>query len=371
MRWSWKLGRFAGIDVFVHATFFLLLGWVGVAHWMVARQVSAALEGIVFILAIFACVVLHEYGHALTARRYGIRTRDITLLPIGGLARLERMPEHPIQELWVALAGPAVNVVIAAVLYVWLAATSALVPLEDLAFGAGGFLQRLLLVNLFLVGFNMLPAFPMDGGRVLRALLATRVEYTRATQTAAYIGQGMALLFALVGLFTNPFLLFIALFVWIGAAQEAAAVQMKHSFGGIPVREAMITDFRALSHRDPIERAVELILEGSQQDFPVLDDERVVGILTRGDLLLALQRHGRLTPVAQVMRRDFPVLYYSDMLEDALRHMQSRHCQMAPVLHHSRLVGLLTAENLGEYLMIQSALGRGEPPPARVLRHGA
>lgn len=175
MKWSWKLGRFAGIDVYIHTTFLLLIGFIGVSYWLQERSLAAVVGGIGFILALFLCVVLHEYGHALTARRYGISTRDITLLPIGGVARLERMPDEPRQELWVALAGPAVNVVIAAALFGWLFINGSLMPLETLSVTSGSFLERLMLVNITLVAFNLLPAFPMDGGRVLRALLATRL----------------------------------------------------------------------------------------------------------------------------------------------------------------------------------------------------
>src|SRR5215216_1865032 len=172
MKWQWKLGRFAGIDVYVHATFLLLIGWVGYSHWLENQNWAEVLSGIHFILALFLCVVLHEYGHALTARRYGIKTRDITLYPIGGVARLERMPDKPIEELWVALMGPAVNVVIAALLFAYLSATNGLVPLSNLTIASGSFAERLMMVNVSLVLFNLIPAFPMDGGRVLRALLA-------------------------------------------------------------------------------------------------------------------------------------------------------------------------------------------------------
>ena len=200
MRWSWKIGRFVGIDVFMHFTFLLLIGWVLLSHWLQGESLAAALEGVGFILALFGCVVLHEYGHALTARRYGIKTRDITLLPIGGVARLERMPDKPTQELWVALAGPAVNMVIAIVLFAWLQLTSNLVPLAELEVGSGSFIERLMVINIVLMGFNMIPAFPMDGGRVVRALLAMRMEYTRATQIAASLGQSIAILFGFLGL---------------------------------------------------------------------------------------------------------------------------------------------------------------------------
>jgi Zn-dependent protease len=170
---------------------------------------------------------LHELGHALAAKKYGIRTQDIILLPIGGVARLERMPNRPIQELWVALAGPAVNVVIAALLAICLWFTKTLTPDNQLAMTTSAFVERIMGVNIFLVLFNMIPAFPMDGGRVFRALLATRVAYSKATQVSANLGQGIALLFGVIGLFYNPILLFIAFFVWMGAAQETRMIRAK------------------------------------------------------------------------------------------------------------------------------------------------
>ncbi len=356
MKWSWKLGQVAGIDVYMHATFLLLIGWVALSHWLEGRTLAAVLSGIAFILALFACVVLHEFGHALTARKYGIKTRDITLLPIGGVARLERMPDNPIQELWVTLAGPAVNVVIALVLFVWLGLTTGLEPLSQLSVTSGSFLERLMLVNVSLVLFNSIPAFPMDGGRVLRALLALRMEYTRATQVAASIGQGLAFLFGFIGLFTNPFLLFIAFFVWIGAAQEASMVQMKSALGGIPVSRAMLTDFRTLSPHDSLARAVELVLTGAQQDFPVVGNGHVEGVLTRGDLLTALTQQGQGALVRDVMRHEFQTVDSFEMLEKAFARLQDCDCHTLPVTHNGRLVGLVTMDNVGEFLKIQAAL---------------
>jgi Zn-dependent protease/CBS domain-containing protein len=361
MKWSWKIGRFAGIDVFVHATFLLLVAFFGFSYWQQTRTLSGTLEGIGFLLALFLSVVLHEYGHALTARRYGIKTRDITLLPLGGVARLERMPDKPIQELWVALAGPAVNVVIAIVLFGYLVLTNTLVPLGGMTLTGGPFIERLLSVNLSLVLFNLLPAFPMDGGRVLRALLALRMEYVRATQIAASVGQGMAFLFGLVGLFTNPFLIFIALFVWIGAQQEASLVQMKSALGGIPVSRAMLTEFRSLRPEDRLQQAVDYILSGSQHDFPVYDGQQVSGVLTRSDLMAALARESDQVRVDAVMRRDFEQVHPGDMLEAAFIRLQACGCHIFPVVQDGRLVGLLTSENVGEFLMFQSALGAGRP----------
>lgn len=356
MKWSWKIGRFAGIDVFLHTTFLLLIGWIGFSYWIQTRSISSTLQGIGFLLVLFASVVLHEYGHALTARRYGIKTRDITLLPIGGLARLERMPDKPIEEFWVALAGPFVNAVIAAVLFAYLVVTNTLAPLAGLSLTGGPFLERLMSVNITLLLFNLLPAFPMDGGRVMRALLAMRTDYTRATHVAATIGQGMAFLFGFIGLFTNPILVFIALFVWIGAAQESSSANVKSAISSIPVSRVMLTDFQILTSQDNLARAVQLILEGSQHDFPVVENDQVVGLLTRGDLIKALSVRGQFTPVVEVMRRDFEMVHPGDMLEPAFSRLQQCNCHIFPVIQDDRLVGLLTAENVGEFMMIQSAI---------------
>ena len=367
MRWQWKLGTFAGIDVFVHATFLLLIGWIGYSYWLQYGTIAKVVEGILFILALFLCVVLHEYGHALTARKYGVKTRDITLYPIGGVARLERMPDKPIEELWVALMGPAVNVVIAAILFVYLYLSRGSAPVTDLTVASGSFLVRLMAVNISLVVFNLIPAFPMDGGRVLRALLAMRMDYVRATQIAANIGQGLAFLLGLFGLFNNPFLLFIAFFVWIGASQEASMVQVRNSISGIPVTHAMQTQFETLSPSDRLDRVVSLILAGSQQDFPVLEDGQFVGVLTRDDFIKALSQLGQNTPVADVIRRNVPTVDSHEMVEMALMRLQESGTKTLPVMHRGRFVGLITSENITEFLMIRSALrtaGATAPPAA-------
>jgi Zn-dependent protease/CBS domain-containing protein len=362
VKWSWKIAEVAGIGVYMHATFLLLIGFIVLSHWMQGNTAAGTAMGVLFILVLFVCVLLHELGHALTAKRYGIKTRDITLLPIGGLARLERMPDKPVQELWVALAGPAVNVVIGALLFGWLVATDSLVPIGTLGVSEGSFLERLMVVNVFLVAFNLIPAFPMDGGRVLRALLAMRMEYTRATQIAASLGQGIAFVFGFIGFFTNPILLFIAFFVWIGAAQEASMVQMKSSLSGIPVRTAMLTDFKALDAGDPLSQAVDLILAGSQTDFPVCSRGEVVGVLTKSDLLVALARQGQSARVGDVMQKEIQIVEAQEMLEGAFLRLQNCQCRTAPVLDNGRLVGILTMDNVGELVAIQAALGRKIAP---------
>ena len=357
MGWSLGLGKVAGIRVQVHFTFLIFMAWIVLSGLFAGKTQQAVLENTLFMLALFGCVVLHEFGHALTARHYGILTKDITLLPIGGVARLERMPDDPRQELWVALAGPAVHVVIAAGLWIWLYVTRGGVNLAGIDISTGSLAERILIVNLSLVVFNMLPAFPMDGGRVVRALLATRMEYTRATQIAANLGQGMALLFGIVGFFYNPMLMFIALFVWIGAAQESSMVLMKSALGGIPVSAAMMTSFETVAPGDTLEHVSRLILKGAQHDFPVLNGDQVVGVVTRDALLKALaQKDDPL--ISEIMHRDLVLTDASDMLEKALQRLQTSGCDTLPVLRNNKLVGLLTTQNLGEFLMIQGARNR-------------
>jgi len=357
MRWSWKLGTFAGIGVFMHATFTLLILWVVLREWGRSHDPSAVLRSVAFILLLFLCVVLHEFGHALTAKRFGILTRDITLLPIGGVARLERMPDDPKQEFWVAIAGPAVNVVIAAGLFLVLGAAGTLPTLEQLGSPRAPLLGQLMVVNVSLFLFNLLPAFPMDGGRILRAFLAMRMEYTRATQVAASIGQALALGLGFVGFFYNPFMMFIAIFVWMGAEQEASMVKLKSALGGIPVRNAMLTEFHTLSPADSLERAVELLLAGSQKDFPVVENGDVRGILTQAKLIAGLSRRES-ARVSDAMDTVFQATEAGDMLETAFRRLQECECRVMPVLDKGTLVGVLNADNVGEFMMVQAALGR-------------
>ena len=357
MKWSWKIGRIAGIDVRMHGTFLILLGWVALTHYLLRHQLSDAFNGIVFILVLFGIVILHELGHALMARRFGIATRDITLLPIGGVARLVHMPEKPAQELLVALAGPAVNFAMAAALLPFILATASALDPEGLQMVGGDFLVKIFWVNLILGVFNLIPAFPMDGGRVLRALLAMRIDYVRATEIAASIGQSLAFLFGFLGLFTNPFLVFIGLFVWMGAAQEASMVQMKTALRGIPISHLMMTDFQVLSVSDSLRAAIEHILAGSQHDFPVVDATGdVAGILTRSQLLSALAEEGKSGWVRDVMETDFLTAGPSEMAQGVFDRLQSCNCRTLPVVRDGRILGLVTSENLAEFLMIQKAL---------------
>jgi Zn-dependent protease len=365
MKWSWKLGEIAGIGIFVHWTFLILLGFIALAQVGQGGGAREVLAAVGFVTVVFGCIVLHELGHAMAARRYHIATRDITLLPIGGLARLERMPEDPHQELVVALAGPLVNVAIAAVLAVVLLLLGGLGTLAQVDWDSlvgGHFLANLLFVNIFLVLFNLLPAFPMDGGRVLRALLHRRMSYVRATQIAASVGQFMAIAFGMFGLLSGQFmLLFIALFVYIGAQEEAHMVQMKSVFKGVPVREAMMTRFRTLVSDDTLATVMDELLAGSQEDFPVVEEGRVIGLLARDDVVKALASTGPSARVGDVMRRDCGGVEETDMLEKTFSRMRETACPLLPVMRGDRLVGLVTLANVGEWMMLHSALENAGP----------
>lgn len=385
MKWSWRIGAIAGIGVYLHFTFVLLPAFVVFSRLNDGGDWRGVAHDLIVLATLFGIIVLHELGHALTARRYGIQTRDITLLPIGGVARLERMPEDPRQELVVALAGPAVNVVLATLCFVGLlvvvgvaAFTGAIESSRQVLFWlfssqeqAGGveqfsaigarFLFEMLFLNVLIVLFNMLPAFPMDGGRVLRALLAMKMDYVRATQTAATIGQGMALLFVLLAWFAhNPFLVLIAFFVWMGAAGESSMVSLRYALGGIPVRQAMITEFETVRRDTPLGHVAAHILAGFQQDFPVVEDGHVVGILTKSDLLKAWAEGERNEPIEHFMREEFETASPNEMLAPAFQRLQECRCHTLPVVDRGQLVGLLDMENVGEFIALQSAARRAE-----------
>lgn len=352
MGWSFPIGRVLGSEIRVHATFFLLLAWIGGAAW-IASGPMAAVENLAFFLALFACVLAHEYGHALAARRYGIRTPDITLLPIGGLARLERIPDDPRQEVVVALAGPAVNVVIALCLILFGASPGAGAGVED---AGAGFLDRLAAVNIFLVVFNMIPAFPMDGGRVLRALLAGRMDRAKATRIAAAAGQAVAFGLALLGLLSgNLILLLIAVFVWFAAQAESADTALREAARGLFARDAMITAFETLAPDDTLDAAATALIRTTQHEFPVVDRTGLIaGFLTRTALLRALAEGRRMEPVARAMTADVPTVPLNTRLEVAIDAMNRSGAPCLAVTDPAgHLLGYITPENLGELMMIR------------------
>jgi stage IV sporulation protein FB len=360
MRWSFTIARVAGIQIKVHVTFLLLLAWIGWVYYVQGGR-EAAWKGVLFILLLFASVLLHELGHAFAARRYGIETPDITLLPIGGVARVARMPDDPKQELAIALAGPATSLLLGLVLYLVVGPVSVA---ELQSMDAQAIPARLMVANVSLALFNLLPAFPLDGGRVLRALLAMRMSYVKATTIAARLGQGLAFLLGFAGLFGNPFLLFIALFVYLGATQEAAATQMKDVADRLPLSAALVTEFHTLEPDATLGDAADVLLRTHQHDFPVVDAQGGLrGVLIRDDLVAGLKRGGHGTPVAAVMRTDVTPVSKNTSLSEAFRTMQASRSGVLPVHDDAgRLVGVLTPENVGEMMIINGALGPAEAP---------
>ncbi|QDU74567.1 Putative zinc metalloprotease Rip3 [Bremerella volcania] len=354
MKWSLKVAQIAGIGIYIHWTFFLLLGWIALIHLNDPTGPLGVAESVGFVLAIFGCIVLHELGHALTAQRFRIKTRDITLLPIGGVARLEHMPKEPRKELLVAVAGPAVNFVIAGVLYGVAMSRGSIAPLSAMWATDAPFLDRLMWINLVLGLFNLLPGFPMDGGRVLRALLGFRMSFEQATDIAAQVGQMTAIMFAMIGFFSNWFLLFIALFVYMGAQAEAQMVHVRSMIRGVPVRDAMLRQFTVLSGNDTLGHAVDHILAGSQQGFPVTEDGQLLGILPRNDLLKSVALHGRDKHVDEIMRQQCETIEDDEPLDKTLERMQQGDCAMFPVVNEGQLVGVITADNIGEWLMTRA-----------------
>ena len=346
-RWALQVGTLLGIPIRIHATFVLILIWSGMAQ-------------LAFVLALFACVLLHELGHAAMAKRFGVRTREIVLYPIGGVARLETMPGGW-AELAIALAGPAVNVVLAAGGAATLLALKLPVALRpSTAWPQAGLVQQLVWANVALVVFNMIPAFPMDGGRVLRAILAIGLGQQRATRIAGFIGQAIAVLFVFGGLFQGNYVLaFVGVFVFLGASQEVAFQTRRQAVAGHTAREAMITKFETLAPQDSLGRAVELMLATHQHDFPVVDAwGRVAGVLPRARLLEGLARTGREATVLEFMLREPVLLPPATELEKVLQHLQADPPTPLLIVEDGALKGMVTFENLAEFIVVAGQSAR-------------
>jgi Zn-dependent protease len=351
-RWAWRVGSIAGISLYIHATFVLLLVWIAMSHFGAGHDLVVALQGLLLVVSVFAIVVLHELGHALVARRFGIPTRDITLYPIGGIARLERMPEKPSQELLVAIAGPAVNAVLALAIYIGLQLSGAGTTGNPLAIG-GAFALQLMWINISLGAFNLLPAFPMDGGRALRATLGFWMTRHRATVSAVRIARWLAVAMGIAGLLWNPMLAVIAMFVWIAAGQELVADQVKTVLRGASVADAMVTELETLAPDTGLGTAASKLVTGFQHDFPVVEDDRVVGMLTHDDVLRGLHTHRPGLTVGDVMHRQYPIAGADDDLEGTLGRLVPDGSPVV-VLHDNRLVGLLDPEHVGALLAIRT-----------------
>ena len=357
---SYRVATLFGVPVRVHWTFLLLPALWGWMAWAETGRVAEVVLTVAFILAFFVCIVAHEFGHILTARRYGVRTRDVVLLPIGGVARMERIPEKPSHELWITLAGPAVNVAIAAAIYGVLFVAGVAMP--DVQLVGGEFLGSLFGANVFVAIFNLVPAFPMDGGRILRSLLAMKLDRPRATRIAARTGQAVAVCFAAGSFYLgNPMLLLIAAFVWYGAGAENEMVQMR-ARGGPIAGDAVETRFLVFAPEATAGEAARIAGEIDQADWPVVRRGRLLGMVRREAVLEAARTDPART-VERLLDGPGDTVEMAAPLLQAGERLQERGGRALPVVHKGRLVGLLTVDSLMRF--VRAAAPAPPPSPAR------
>lgn len=366
MSWSLKIVRLFGINVYIHWTFLILLGWIFMSSIGAGQSTTEALISIGFVLALFACVVLHEYGHALTARRFGVPTRSITLLPIGGVASLEKMPEKPKEELLVAIAGPAVNVVIALLIFGYMQLAGITIPTSQLEDPSQlslseMFIPNLLFVNVILVLFNMIPAFPMDGGRVLRALLSMRMDRSQATEVAAKIGQFLAIGFVFLGFMYDFWLIFIGLFIFLGASGESNYETTRYLLADLTVRDVLMHQFTPMHAWDNINKAVDTLLDSQEKEFIVTEDNTIIGTISRDDILRGLKELGGEARLKRIVNTNWIELHPDMELNEAYTRMQQERLTICPVYdENDELMGILNQENILEAVMVERARGKKE-----------
>ncbi len=362
LRGGLPLFSFRGIKVLVHWSFLLLPAWIVISGLSDGVPFMQLLAHVGLVLVVFVCVVVHEFGHALTAQRYGIRTRDITLLPIGGVASLERMPEDPKQEFWITIAGPLMNLLIAALAFLIVAITGVSLFFSDLLLGATTWtnvLSFVIMANITLFLFNLIPAFPMDGGRILRSLLSMRLPRERATDIAAIVGRMFAAGFVIAGIaWGQPFMALVGVFVFFAAGSEARSVRQKARLEGITVGQVMRTRYWSLQQTATVQQAVDELLAGGDSVLLVLDGQRLAGLLIREDLMSALQNGRDHDPLQAIPLRAVPVVAPEEGAHKAFLRMVNEAHPVLPVLSEGRIVGIMEPENLAEYLQVQQAAGR-------------
>jgi Zn-dependent protease/CBS domain-containing protein len=355
MKWSIGAGRIFGIRLRIHLTFFLLLLFI-FASVLSQSGLRAAALSVLFICAIFACVVIHEVGHSLIARRFGKEPKSITLLPIGGMAEVDEMPRKPAQEIAIALIGPFINIVIAAALY---GATAGQVNVSLPALypeSTAAFIGGLIGVNIMLAVFNMLPAFPMDGGRVLRGLLAMKMDYVRATTWAANIGQAIATFFIFFGLFSNWWLALIGIFLYLGAGAEKQQVVFQSMLAQVTACDAMTTEYISLRPDALLADAIEHFGHGCQQDFPVTGDSGIEGVLTRDRILASIHSGGLNVPVREIMDKNFATVDSRMGLDEVYKILHSGNKTAVVVIDQGRLKGIIGLDGISRYFMVRTAL---------------
>lgn len=356
MKGAFKLGKIAGIGLFIHWTFSLLILFIVYINHKNGQNTTQIMWSVLFILSIFITVLLHELGHALAAKKFNIVTKDITLLPIGGLARLETLPEKPSEELIVAITGPLVNIALAIMtrLFIQLP-NNAEELLNQLTNGINGnnFLLNFFLVNIWLALFNLIPAFPMDGGRILRALLSYKLQRNVATNIAARIGQFLAIGFIFLGIFTNPFLIFIGIFVIMAAQMEKDYTDSKFILKGYKVRDVVMKQYLTIGSNETLSKAVELLLDSQSKNFLVMDNIIPVGTLNRTEIIEALSKKGENVTINSIMNKELILLDAETLLEDVFELIYKNKSSLMLVIENKQLIGTLDTENLLEFILIK------------------
>lgn len=357
MNWSWQVGKVSGIPIRIHITFLALPALFALGGWTDAG-IAGAVRETVFVLCVFLCVALHELGHSLAALSFGIQVRDITLLPIGGLSRLARIPRDPKEEILLSLAGPLVNVIIAGGLLIGLLVRPAVSPWQQISLFGPHLLARLMWANALLAAFNLLPSFPMDGGRILRGTLALFIPRTRATRIAAVTGRVMAGLFLLAGVLSPAFrlLIFIAVFVYMGAAAEEQQARIQESFWGLKARDAMIARFDFFWEHDPLGMALDRALMTFQEDFPVFGDRGALGFISRSELQAAASVNPWGTPVGHLVSRGWVGVPANAPLEDVFLRLQAGGLQTVGVEEGGRVVGIINDGSLARAVQMRGAV---------------
>jgi len=365
MKWSFKVGRIFDIELRVHFTFFLIIFYAAYIWGIGYEQGTAgAFYGAFLISVLFVCVVIHELCHSRMAQHYGAEVASITLLPIGGVSMLKNMPEEPKKEFWVTIVGPFSNLVIGAILGVVLILmpgkvdTATTEQFTDVLIGISlqGFITYMLIINVLLAVFNLLPAFPLDGGRVLRSILAQRMSYVQATRVAVTVGQIFAFLLGITGLLLGAWLwILIAVFIYLGAESEGAGTEMKTVLSQLTVGQAAETNAKVISPDQSLGEVVAIVLHAFQEDFPVVSGDSIVGVLTRANLITGLHQLGPHAPASQVMEKTFPVVKASAPFSEVYEKMNSSGIKAVPVVEGGRLLGMVTLEHLSEVFMLLSS----------------
>ena len=370
MKWSVPLGRVGGIPIRIHISFVLLLAWIAWLGWGV-NGLASSLWAVTLISCLFLCVVLHELGHSFVAIHFGSEVRSVTLYPIGGVASMKSIPEKPYQELLVSIAGPSVNMLIVLLLAALRGGFPSWADVGKFPASGGELVDALIRANIILAVFNLLPAFPMDGGRVMRSLLALFLPYPRATAVAAMLGQLIAVGFILLGLALNPFLVIIGFFVFFGAETEERSVRVKNMLRDVHAGDVMLTEFTTLNPDDSVGRCLEYVYHHRQEDFPVILEGRIVGILARKDWLAALHREGPDARVSDIMTRHFISVSIQTPLSKIYQDLAALKQGVFPVIENGQVRGLLTADDISRFLLVEQARKRREkqpPPESRPIR---